>query len=132
MQFFWLAVYQITIFVYHNNIQKIYVFFWTLLFHPLLNDSGKTGNCSKKGLGFFCENLFIGIRNGFSCCFSLIFPVFCGEYHRKYGWFIINDSCNYRGDLCNFMLFYHKQNKNMMWKFRQSQFSIDFPLKTIN
>lgn len=83
------------------------------------------------GLGIFYENLSIGIRGGFFSLFFHGFPAYARENHGKHGLPIINNSCNYREDYGILRSFYGQQHKNRTWKFRDSQYSIDFPLKIV-
>lgn len=73
------------------------------------------------GWGFYkiCSS---GVGVTFFLLFFFGFPVFCSENHKKYGLHIINRvvvAGEYYGIL---RPFYHKQNKNMTWKSRHSQF----------
>lgn len=80
-------------------------------------------------MGIFSKNLFFGIGSDFFSLFSFGFPAYARENHGKHGLLIINNSYNYRGDYGILHSFYGQQHKNRTWKFRDSQFSIDFPLK---
>ncbi len=72
---------------------------------PFLHNSEKTMNCAEMGLGIFRKNRFIGIGCGFFSLYFFGFPAFSKENHGKHGLLIINNRCNYRGDLWNFMSF---------------------------
>ena len=125
---------RIFIFAYYsNNIQKMDIVFLSICFFPtpFLDDLEKLLNRSGMGLGIFYENLSIGIRSGFFSLFFHGFPAYTRENHGKHSLPIINNSCNYRGELWNFTFFYGQQHKNRTWKFRDSQYSIDFPLKIV-
>lgn len=62
-------------------------------------------NCPERGLGISSSNLSISIGSGFFPLFFFGFPVFYGEYMENMVGLIINNNCNYRGDLWNFPLF---------------------------
>ena len=125
---------RIFIFAYYsNNIQKMDIVFLSICFFPtpFLDDLEKLLNRSGMGLGIFYENLSIGIRSGFFSLFFHGFPAYARENHGKHRLPIINNSYNYRGDYGILRSFYGQQHKNRTWKFRDSQFSIDFSLKSL-
>lgn len=83
------------------------------------------------GLANFPKNRFVGIGSGFFSLFFHGFPAYARENHGKHRLPIINNSYNYRGDYGILRSFYGQQHKNRTWKFRDSQFSIDFSLKSL-